>query len=125
ANPETMPEGARVGTLLGHEQLPVFAGIAGVHLFVVDPAGTMTPVDWRGGADVTLVTRAMDADGERLLLLDSSGTLRVLDTASWTSLGSVALIDGFVAGNNPVIAVSHSDHVAFITDPQGRSVHAV
>ena len=125
-NPSSMPAATRVGTLVGHENLDTFIGIAGQALFVIDPAsGSLTPLDWTNGASVTRIAHGIDASGEHFLILDSAGLLKIFNTGDWTLAGSVQVIDQFQTGNNPALAVSQADSVAYLTDPAENAVQVV
>lgn len=125
ANPESMPMGSRIGTLVGHHELAGFGGFAGSALYDIDPdSGSMTEVDWRNG-DETLsgVAYAMDAHGEHFMILDDTGRLHFLDPADgWATTGTVDAIDSFVESYSPGIAVSHGGEVAFLTHPADQSI---
>ena len=124
-NAETMAAGERIGTLTGHHDIDAFAGFAGSDLYVVDPdAGALSRVDWTAGAAVTKAAHAMDAHGERFLILDSSGRLHVLDPADgWQTAGSVQALTA-VSGT-PTMTVSHAEEVAFITDNVNQAIVVV
>jgi len=127
ANVAGMAAGARIGTVVGHHDLEGFGGFAGNDLYAIDPsAGSMRRIDWAAGAAVTKIAHAMDAEGERFLILDSAGTLRVLDPANgWANLGSLPVISSFNEGQAPVITLSHAEDLAFVTDPADRSIAVI
>lgn len=127
ANPAQMPAGARIGTLVGHEDLDRFVGIASPGLlFEVDPAaGTITPIDW--AADRTRRAHGFDAHGERFLVLDDEGVLHVLDPADgWHRHAAIPVIDEMpAAAPFPSIAVSRAAEQAFVSDPMARAVAVI
>lgn len=127
ANVAGMAAGARIGTVVGHHDLAGFGGFAGSDLYAIDPAArSMRRVDWAAGAAVTRIAHAMDAEGERFLILDSAGALRVLDPENgWASLGSLPVITSINEGQPPVITLSQSEDVAFVTDPADRSIAVI
>lgn len=127
ANPAGLAAGARIGTLVGHHELAGFGGFAGSEFYAIDVAArSMTRVDWSDGAAVSKLAHAMDAHGENFLILDSAGTLHLLDPAqNWAHRASLAVIGAVAEGQVPVIAVSHAAEQAFITDPGARQIVVV
>lgn len=127
ANPAGMAGGSRIGTIVGHHELPDFAAWASSALYVVDTsAGSMSEVDWNGASSVTRVAHAMDAHGENFLILDSDGALHFLDPADdWGTRGTLDNVVGSVSASpapQPAIAISQADEIAYVADPDGQSV---
>ncbi|MFP1677944.1 hypothetical protein ACLD02_04555 [Alloalcanivorax sp. C16-2] len=125
----------RLTSVLGHPDVAELAAFSypGDNLYVIDPeAETATETDWRdgavdgGGAAVTALARAFDAHGEHLLILDSEGSLHVLETADWSHRGTVPLLDDVpAAGPAPALAVSAAAEQAFVTDPAAPALHVL
>lgn len=121
---------ARIGTIVGHHELPGFGGIAGSALYAIDPmAGSMTEVDWNGATTVTRVAHAMDGHGKTFLILDSAGTLHFLDPADgWSTLGTLTNVVGTNPPSpapQPSITVSHAGDIAFVSDPADQSIAVI
>lgn len=91
-NPDGTPEGTRVGTLVAHEDLPVFIGNWGSEgLAIIDPeAETITPLL----TDEPVVTFALDMWGEHLFALTADGELHRFEAVDGTAAGEpLALTD--------------------------------
>jgi len=130
SNPATITGTARIGTLIGNRHLPDFVGFAGSDLYAIDPsAGTMSKVDWAAGEVLKKSAHAMDAKGRNFMILDSRGTLTVLDPLNkWASKGTIISAVSNVATAPtpaPVITVSQSDDEAYITDPSANSIAVI
>ncbi|MBZ2189716.1 hypothetical protein K8B33_11450 [Alcanivorax sp. JB21] len=126
-----------ISIVYGHEDLPLFVGFSwpALNLYTIDPVGeTVELVDWRNGAvngdddPVAAVYTAMglDAHGEHLVVLDETGHVHVVDTATWTHQGSVKLLDQVPAGAlAPVLTFSRLGGVAYLTDPADQRILAL
>lgn len=127
ANPPDMSADARIGTIIGHHDLPVFVGMAGPGgVYEIDPAtGSMTMIDW--GADRTRIAQAFDHEARHFMLLDDTGTLHLLDVAgNWAVKGSLALdVAAVEGGSRPSLEANPVADQAFVSDPQGRQIVVV
>jgi hypothetical protein len=127
ANPPGLQADVRIGTIVGHDRLGEFIGIASPGLlFEIDPvAGEIKQIAWAEGR--TRRAHQFDAHGENFMVLDDQGTLHVLDaTRDWSvkaSLPTIASMPG--AAPFPSIAASVSSPRAFVSDPSGRQVAVV
>jgi hypothetical protein len=113
----------RIGTLVAHHDRALVAGFAGSNLYAIDPAAeTAVLVDWQNGTDLTQVAHALDARGERLLLLDSEGALHLLDAED--GFATLAVIPQVVdaSGQGFVIAASHAAEQVFVSDPAQQRI---
>ena len=127
ANPVGMPEGDRIGTVLGHHELTSFIGLAGDGgVYEIDPvAGTLTMIDW--SADRTHVAQTFDHEAANFLVLDDLGMLHVLDARNgWASRGAVA-VTGSVSEDHPNASLDAHPAAAqvFVADPQGQRIVVV
>ena len=91
ANPVGMPEGDRIGTVLGH----------------------LTMIDW--SAARTHVAQTFDHEAANFLVLDDLGMLHVLDASNgWASRGAVA-VTGSVSEDHPNASLdAHQIPLAFV-----------
>ncbi|MAQ18746.1 MAG: hypothetical protein CMN30_28610 [Sandaracinus sp.] len=92
ANPEGTPEGTRVGSLVAHEDLPVFIGNWGSEgLAIIDPeAGSITPV----ATPAPVVSFALDMEGEHLYALTADGNLHRLEAMDGAPAGEPLAVTG-------------------------------
>ena len=127
ANPDTLTAPARIGTLIGDSEQDRFIGIAGDRLFAIDPAAAiLSEIDWRAGAEVTRIAHGYSPHGEHLLLLDSAGTLQLLDAAGdYSLLASLELGITPVTGNAPQIVFNSSAELAYVSDPAAKKIHVI
>ena len=126
-NPENLTAPARIGTLIGDSEQDRFVGIAGDRLFAIDPAAaTISEINWRDGAEVTLTAHGYSPHGEHLLLLDSSGQLHLLDAAGdYSLLATLELAISPVTGNAPQIVFNQHAELAYISDPAAQQIHVI
>lgn len=123
-NLPSMPDGARVGTVLGHHESPVFVGLLANNAMVeIDPqAGTMTSIEWpsTGGR----ITAAFDHSAKNLLLLDDLGSLHALEVAAGWAVKSAIPVTAAIAEDDsrPVLDIHPSADRAFISDPNGKQI---
>ncbi|MCH7337421.1 hypothetical protein [Acinetobacter sp. NIPH 2699] len=124
----------RISTLAGHEKLNQFAAFAsGTHaLFVVDPEKlNATHLDWSldakeldGTTAVKRLQQSFDETGSYLAILDSMGTVHVIDTQTWQRLGQIQAInnvDGTELAKSRLVANAASDTI-FINDTQAKTI---
>ena len=127
ANPADMGEGVRISTLIGNEHMRSFVGIgSGGNLFEVDPvACAIKRIDWAEGR--VRRAHAIDAEGQNLLLLDDVGTLHILATGDWRKRAALPNVIASMpaAAPWPALAVSAADDKAWLSDPQGKRLHAI
>ncbi len=120
----------RISQVAGHHEVPLLAGFAGAAdgdtLYVIDPvAGTATASDWKQGAAVNRRQHGFDAHGEHLLILDSAGTLHVLEAGAegFEPRGTVAVYSGDQATAR--LTTSPLADIAYVTDPAGKSIAVI
>lgn len=124
----------RISTIVGHEKLPefvVFASGTG-DAFIIDPKNRRaTSLNWSQGAKeadgVTPIKRlqhVMSSTGQYFMLLDSTGTLHILDTATWTVKAKIKVIDQVVTeelAKSRLVINAQTDTV-FINDTAKKTI---
>ena len=122
ANPDTMPADRRVGTLAGHPDVVEFVGIAGQHLFAINPTDDgFREIVWSDGG--TRLAHAFDRHGERFLVLDATGMLHILAPAEdWAVRASVAVLERTEESPRPSLAVSQAGEYAYVSDPEAKQI---
>ncbi|HEY1077123.1 MAG TPA: hypothetical protein VGE51_10585 [Fontimonas sp.] len=120
----------RITQIAGHDDAALLAGFAGAAdgdtLYVIDPvAGTAVASDWKQGATANRRQHAFDAHGEHLLILDSTGTLHVLEASAtgFVPRGTVAVYSG--DQTTARLATSPLEDLAYVTDPAGKSIAVI
>ncbi|WP_051237589.1 hypothetical protein [Ottowia thiooxydans] len=126
-NPASMASGVRISTIIGNDHMTSFVGIgSGGNMFEIDPvAGAIKRIDWAEGR--VRRAHALDAEGASLLVLDDIGTLHILSTKDWSKRAALTSVISSMptAAPYPALAVSANDDKVWISDPQGRRLHAV
>lgn len=118
----------QISQIAGHHAVaPLGAFASDGTLYAIDPAAkTATEVSWKpAGTTLSRRQHGFDAHGEHLLILDSAGTLHVLEAnaTGFTVKGSVQVLD---ADNTAArIATSAAADRAFVTDPAGKAIVVV
>ncbi|MDO5623775.1 MAG: hypothetical protein Q4G71_03710 [Pseudomonadota bacterium] len=124
ANPPDMPEGRRIGTLIGHAKLTRFVGLASPgHVFDIDPANaTITSIAWAEGR--TRRAHAFDRTGRYFVLLDDTGTTHWLDaSAQWRVARQLPVLAQMpTSAPFPQLVASRSRNEMFLTDASAREV---
>lgn len=126
ANPADLGATARIGTIVGHEELNSFVGIASPgHLFAIDPvAGEIKRIDWAEGR--TRRAHAIDADGDNLLVLDDQGKLHILKTADWSKRATLDAVANMpTAAPFPALTASHAEDQVFLSDVTGKQISVI
>ena len=120
ANPESLGEGARIGTLVGNHDVEELVGIAGNRLFVIDPESkTATYRELQIDEGVGRLTQGFTTHGEVFYVLGDDGDLRLFDPAdSWALLNTVPLIDAPTDGDTLATAVSAAQERLFVLHNQ-------
>lgn len=117
--------GVRITQLLAHDSWSVLVGRAGADLYLIDPAaGSITPVDWSNGAVASVRSWAVDAQGAHVVLLDSEGTLHIIDSHDWTPRAPITELLAAGSGGVPM-AFSGAESLAFIADAGGQRIRVV
>lgn len=116
----------RVTQVAGHHAVEHFAAFASDGtLYLIDPvAKTATELDWDGdtGARAARSQHLIDAHGEHLAILDSTGELHVVSLADWTRKGSMQAVEGIGSGTAGARLASGSADRLFVTDPVAQAV---
>lgn len=126
-NPADIGENVRIGAIIGNAHYGKFVGIASPgHLFEIDPeAGRISRIQW--GEGLIRRAHAMDAEGENLLVLDSTGTVHILDVKTWRKRAEIAGVIANMPAKAPYpsFAVSAAHDKAWLSDPQGQRLHTI
>jgi len=121
ANPPGSPEGARVGTLAGHDGSPVLVGNFGQGIALIDArARTVAPVPLPAAP----AGMRFSEDGARLLVLTLDGFLHALESATGEVLGSVEVLEPWAQGA-PRPSFTHLGDHAFVVDPDHGAVWVI
>ncbi|ENW20131.1 hypothetical protein L313_2287 [Acinetobacter haemolyticus CIP 64.3 = MTCC 9819] len=124
----------RISTIAGHEKINQFAAFAsGTHaLFIVDPEKlNATSLNWSADAkelDGTTAVRRLqqsfDATGRYLAILDSMGTVHVIDTQTWQRLGQIQAINNVVGTelSKSRLVVNAASDTVFINNTEAKTI---
>lgn len=101
-NDASLPEGARIGTVWGHEDSPHFFGKATARyeggfedlgIWMIDPEGDEMSLALAPSETKNSVTSAFSHDGSALYVLTYDGMLNVIDAADGDLIGEAHLTD--------------------------------
>jgi hypothetical protein len=133
ANPAGTPSTVRVGTLEGHDALPVFIGNWSREpaLVIVDPAGnggagSITPIT----LPTTQLTFKLDTEGAKLLVLTLDGRLHRLDPRTGMADGTAiqvipaySMVPSGEGAVRPALAITGDR--AYVSDPRDGTVQEI
>lgn len=139
ANAEDMAESLRIGTILGHEHVEQFIGLASAHggasvqWFSIDPlAGEMEQIDWQPVEGAVVVDRGFSFEGEHFLILDDHGYLTILEPHDhdghihWEYGTRLNIAEQDVTdmpeGMNFSMAIAQNGNSIYIADPMAQHV---
>jgi len=124
ANPESMAEEGRVGTVYAHTAVEQMVGAAGDQSFVIDPDGEPAFRELPLPDGVSPVAQGFNVDGETYYLLGDDGMLRLHDVvADWSPLAPVAVADRVGEEDAaPVVVASAAGERLFVLNTNGRQV---
>ncbi|MGO1502566.1 MAG: YncE family protein [Marinobacter sp.] len=124
ANPASLAEDARIGTLLGNHDVEELVGLGGDQLFVIDPESeSQVFLELDLGEGVGPVVQGFTTHGEVFYVLGDDGGLRLFAPLNdWVSLGTVQVMDVTGEGNKPAVALSAAQNRLFVLTPDGESV---
>ncbi|SFM33103.1 hypothetical protein [Marinobacter zhejiangensis] len=120
ANPATLAEGSRIGTLAGHNNVEALVGIAGDQLFVINAEAPAEPYQMLDiGAGIGRVIQGFDGHGETFYVLGDDGKLRLFDpAANWSLTATLAVTQPLTEGSTtPAIVTSAAGDRLFVLDP--------
>ncbi|WP_228128454.1 hypothetical protein [Marinobacter daepoensis] len=125
ANPEGLPDGARIGTLVANHDVEALVGIAGDQLFVIDaesPAQPYTELDL--GGSVGRIAQGFTTHGEVFYVLGDDGALRLFDPANgWALVSTVSVVAPLTeASSKPALTPSASQDRLYVTDAPNQAV---
>ncbi len=120
SNPIGMPEGARIGTLLGSKENNIMIGRAGTDFFLIDLAAqNISPFNWQQEDGLTRVTYAFDGHNEHMLILDNKGHLNLYSADSgWQFESSIEIFDTLAEDATPLIVSSKAHELVYIINGQ-------
>lgn len=126
----------RVTQIAAHhdvEQIVGFATGNQVMYLVTPDEEAVEAFDWsdagEGGTPATRSQHAFDAHGEHFMVLDTQGTLHILETgatsADWSYKAGVAAVSATSVTAGAKLAVSQAGDQAYITDPENHQVQVI
>ena len=120
ANPESLGEGARIGTLVGNHDVEELVGIAGNRLFVIDPESkTATYRELQIDEGVGRLTQGFTTHGEVFYVLGDDGGLRLFDPADdWALVNTLPLMNAPGTDDTVATAVSAAQERLFVLHNQ-------
>lgn len=124
----------RISAIAGHQKLSKFAGFASGtgDLFIIDPKNlNATSFNWAQGAKeadaktpVKRLQHVFNTSGQFLVILDSTGTLHLIDTATWTVTTKLKVIENVVPEEllkSRLVANASTDTI-FINDTHAKKI---
>ena len=125
ANPESLAEGSRIGTVVANHDVEELVGIAGDRLFVIHPKSTTEVYhELELGEGVGRLAQGFTTHGDVFYVLGDDGGLRLFDPASdWVLITTAELMDAPGEGDTLAVAVSAAQERLFVLHNQ--SVHEV
>ena len=127
-----IPVNVRITTIAGHSKLKQFVAFATGNLqaFVIDPvAKTSRELDWSAGIKdaegkpVARLQHVMDQTGQHLVIMDNTGNLHVIETATWTHKASIKVLDKDVSLGK--ISLNASTNDILVSDATAKAIHVV
>ncbi|BFM11224.1 hypothetical protein R50072_13770 [Simiduia litorea] len=139
-NPDTMLDGARIGSLWGHEASGQFIGSASAggvsQFFAVDPTrGDITLIDWQPVVNAKPVAREFAYEAEQFVILDDQGYLTLIephqdgDHTHWAYGARLAITDADVSampeGMKFSMTLAQNGHTVYVADPISQHIVVV
>jgi len=124
-NPETLADGARIGTIESHHGVEELVGIAGDQLFVIDAeAATDNYIELTVGEGISLLAQGFDAHGEIFYVMGDDGKLRIFDPSDGWALAATLDVTDPVSDTAaaPAIAQSASEDRLFVLNPDDQTI---
>ncbi|MFT7371331.1 MAG: hypothetical protein ACI9T9_000006 [Oleiphilaceae bacterium] len=125
ANPDSLLEDKRVGTVVAHEERNELIGIAGDQFFLINP-NSVTPM-----IELSLplnagkrILQGMDAHGERLYVLTDNGALHVYDAENnWELIKTLANVVSISEDTVSALAsISAAEETLFVFDRHAKKL---
>ncbi len=116
ANPDTMPEGVRIGSLKGSPESPLMIGLSRGGVFLVDvDHGEITPFEWQPEEDITYLSYGFDGHNEHMLMLDNTGKLNLYAAEEgWQLEKRIEVFEEIAEDAKPLIIASKVDDLVYI-----------
>lgn len=139
-NPDSLMEGARIGSIWGHEASEQFIGLASSgdvsQFFVIDPVlGELELVDWEPLENAKPVARGFAYEAEQFVILDNQGYLTQItphqegDYTHWEYSGRIEItgadLSAMPEGANFSMTFSQNAHTVYIADPISQHIVVV
>jgi len=139
-NPSSIADGARIGSLWGHEQSGQFIGSASANgasqFFAIDPEeGEMELIDWQPMENANPVARDFAFAAEQFVILDDKGYLTVIephlegDHTHWEYGARIDITEADVLlmpdGMKFSMTLAQNGHSAYIADPISQHIVVV
>ncbi|MDO6441724.1 hypothetical protein [Marinobacter sp. 2_MG-2023] len=125
ANPASLVEGERIGTLLGNHDVEELVGLAGDQMFVIDPESeSQVYLELELGDGVGPLVQGFTTHGEVFYVLGDDGGLQLFAPSNdWALIGRVQVMDAPGEDDgSPSIALSSAQDRMFVLTPDGQSV---
>ena len=124
ANPASLAEGKRIGTLLGNHDVEELVGLAGDQMFVIDPESeTQVYLELDLGAGVGPLVQGFSAHGEVFYVLGDDGGLRLfVPSDDWVLMGTFPVTDAPGEGEAPAVTLSSAQDRLFVLEAGGQAV---
>ena len=136
-NPDTLIDGARIGSIWGHEASEQFIGLASSgdvsQFFVIDPVlGELELIDWEPLDNAKPVARGFAYEAEQFVILDNQGYLTQItshqegDYIHWEYSGRIEITGADLGempeGANFSMTFSQNGHTVYIADPISQHI---
>jgi hypothetical protein len=136
-NPDTITNGARIGSIWGHEASGQFIGLASSgavsQFFVIDPEGsTIEWVDWQPVANAKPIARDFAFAAEQFVILDDQGYLTLIEPHQeggdihWEYGARLDITDEDVSlmpdGMKFSMTLAQNGHTVYIADPIAQHI---
>lgn len=123
---EKLKTDVRIGTLVGHEKAKNLIGLSSASndLFIVDPTTkSVLALAW-AKQDLKRLKQAFSATAKYFVILDSTGSLTVLDTQTWKTMHEIAVFsqDDPQLTKAQLLMHGHADEV-FISDLSNKTIY--
>lgn len=123
-----IPTQARIGTLLGHEKVQDIVAIASTEqdLFIVNPHTQQADqVAWTS-KELKRLKQSFSSSGQYFVILDSLGTLHILDSSTWQVMHSLQV---FAADSSAIaqaqLAMHGEKDQLFVSDSLQKSIYQI
>ena len=124
ANPESIAEDSRIGTVIAHAALDEVIGVAGDQVFVIDPDAEPAFLELPFPDGVSIVAQGFNVDGETYYIVGDNGMLYLYDVmADWRPLIPVAVADRVGEEDiAPIVVSSGADDRLFVLNTNGQQL---